>query len=84
MTGDSDLTVAALLAPGTISYREVYERKEFLVAGGGFEPLRRIDNTHVIDSTYRYNSEKRTTRKVTGHRQDTGPPPRGACSGMLD
>jgi hypothetical protein len=38
-TGDSDLTVAALLALGTISYQEVYERKEFLVAGGGFEPL---------------------------------------------
>jgi len=34
LTGDSDLTVAALLAPGTISYQEVYERKEFLVAGG--------------------------------------------------
>ena len=34
VTGDSDLTVAALLALGTISYQKVYERKEFLVCGG--------------------------------------------------
>jgi hypothetical protein len=42
-----------------------------LVAGGGFEPRTRIDNTQVIDFTYRKNSEKRTTRTGTGHRQDT-------------
>ena len=38
VTGDSDLTVAALLALGTISYQKVYERKEFLVAGGDLNP----------------------------------------------
>jgi hypothetical protein len=38
---------------------EVAERKEFLVAGGGFVPQSRIDSVQLADSTIAWNAKKR-------------------------
>jgi DNA-binding response OmpR family regulator len=66
--GTWDLLGTDPLAPD-VRVRE--EGRIRMVAGGGFEPLRRVDYTQVIDFTISENSERRSTRGGTGHGQDT-------------